>query len=304
MTISYDELAALAGHHAMADTACPLCGPGRRSPANRKRRVLRIWHTEPGFASYNCARCRERGWARQNQVIAASRSRGVREQTGLRPLAQLAPHRTADLDNAKRSKVALAIWQSSKPAQGTPVETYLASRGIHLTPSDALRFHAGLKHRSAGIWPAMVALVTNGADGTPLAIHRTFLARDGAGKAPIDPAKMMLGPCRGGVVRLADAGEILMIGEGVETCLAAMQARGLPAWAALSTSGVLALELPDEVQDVIVLADGDEAGKAAARGAALRWKREGRRARIAHPPQGLDFNDMLLGKAPRSEGGL
>jgi putative DNA primase/helicase len=149
-----------------------------------------------------------------------------------------------------------------------------------------------------------VALVTNGADGTPLAIHRTFLARDGAGKAPIDPAKMMLGPCRGGVVRLADAGEILMIGEGVETCLAAMQARGLPAWAALLTSGVLALELPDEVQDVIVLADGDEAGKAAARGAALRWKREGRRARIAHPPQGLDFNDMLLGKAPRSEGGL
>ena len=163
MTISYDELAALAGNHAMADTACPLCGPGRRSPANRKRRVLRIWHTEPGFASYCCARCRERGWAREDQVIAASRSRGVREQTGLRPLAQLAPHRTADLDNAKRSKVALAIWQSSKPAQGTPVETYLASRGIHLTPPDALRFHAGLKHRSGGIWPTMVALVTNGA---------------------------------------------------------------------------------------------------------------------------------------------
>ena len=182
MTISYDELAALAGNHAMADTACPLCGPGRRSPANRKRRVLRIWHTEPGFASYCCARCRERGWARENQVIAASRSRGVREQTGLRPLAQLAPHRTADLDNAKRSEVALAIWQSSKPAQGTPVETYLASRGIHLTPPDALRFHAGLKHPSGGIWPAMVALVTRGVDDTPLAIHRTFLARDGVGQ--------------------------------------------------------------------------------------------------------------------------
>ena len=126
MTISYDELAALAGNHAMADTACPLCGPGRRSPANRKRRVLRVWHTERGFASYCCARCGECGWARENQVIAASCSRGVREQTGLRPLAQLAPHRTAHLDNAKRSKVALAIWQSSKPAQGTPVETYLA----------------------------------------------------------------------------------------------------------------------------------------------------------------------------------
>ena len=211
MTISYDELAALAGNRAMVDTACPLCGPGRRSPANRKRRVLRIWHTKPGFASYCCARCRERGWARENQVIASSRSRGLREQTGLRPLAQLAPRRTSDLDNARRSEVALAIWQSSTPAQGTPVETYLASRGIHLTQHDALRFHSGLNHFSGGIWPTMVALVTNGADGTPLAIHRTFLARDGRNKAPVHPQKMMLGPCRGGAVRLAAAGDVLML---------------------------------------------------------------------------------------------
>ena len=148
----------------------------------------------------------------------------------------------------------------------------------------------------------MVALVTRGVDDVPLAIHRTFLARDGSGKAPVDPQKMMLGPCRGGAVRLAPAGDVLMVGEGIETCLAAMQARGHPAWAALSTSGLLALDLPDDVRDVIVLADGDEAGKAAARGAALRWKREGRRVRIAHPPQGLDFNDMLLGRAPKSRG--
>ncbi len=53
----------------------------------------------------------------------------------------------------------------------------------------------------------MVALVTAGADDRPLAIHRTFLAHDGRGKAPVDPQKMMLGPCRGGAVRLADPGE-------------------------------------------------------------------------------------------------
>ena len=91
-----------------------------------------------------------------------------------------------------------------------------------------LRFHAGLKHPSGGVWPAMVALVTKGADGTPLAIHRTYLANDGAGKAPIDPSKMMLGPCRGGAVRLAITDGALMVGEGIETCLAAMQATGMP----------------------------------------------------------------------------
>ena len=54
---------------------------------------------------------------------------------------------------------------------------------------------------------------------------------------------------------------------------------------------------------MIVLADGDEAGGAAARDCALRWKRQGRRVRIARPPQGMDFNDMLLGRAPHMEEG-
>jgi hypothetical protein len=31
----------------------------------------------------------------------------------------------------------------------------------------------------------MVALVTLGGTGSPIAVHRTFLARDGGGKAPV-----------------------------------------------------------------------------------------------------------------------
>jgi hypothetical protein len=104
----------------------------------------------------------------------------------------------------------------------------------------------------------MVAAVTRGVSSRQLAIHRTFLALDGTQKAPVDPPKMMLGPCRGCAVKLAEAGKVLMVGEGIETCLAAMQSRGLPAWAALSTSGLLALDLPPYLRDVIVLADGDE----------------------------------------------
>ena len=140
----------------------------------------------------------------------------------------------------------------------------------------------------------MVALVTNGVDGEPLAIHRTYLSRDGTGKAPIEPQKLMLGPCRGGVVRLAHPDARLMVGEGIETCLSAMQETGHPAWAALSTSGLRSLDLPANIRDVIVLADGDEPGEAAARHCALRRKREGRRVRIARPPTGMDFNDLLV----------
>jgi DNA primase len=136
--------------------------------------------------------------------------------------------------------------------------------------------------------------VTYGISGAPLGIHRTFLARDGAGKAPVNPQKMLLGPCKGGAVRLAQANDLLMVGEGIETCLAAMQATGNPVWAALSTSGLRALDLPTELHDVIVLADGDDAGDSAAREAAQRWSREGRRVRIARPAWGHDFNDLLL----------
>ena len=149
----------------------------------------------------------------------------------------------------------------------------------------------------------MVALVTRGVDDTPVAIHRTFLAREGHGKAPVEPARMLLRPCRSGAVRLGEPGEVLMIGEGIETCLAAMQGTGHPAWAALSTSGLRALDLPGCVREVIVLADGDDPGEAAARDCALRWMRQGRRVRIARPPRGLDFNDVLLGRVPGIEEG-
>lgn len=238
----------------------------------------------------------------QRSVIAALRSRGLWSGTAshavLRHKRRRLADRGRDHDDIRRSEAALRIWNSeARPAQGTLVEVYLASRGIQLSAPDSLRFHTALKHAGGGTWPAIVALVRAGPTGEPQAIHRTFLARDGKGKALVDPQKMMLGPCRGGAVRLAQPGEVLMVGEGIESCLAAMQATGLPAWAALSTSGLLSLDLPPGVRDVIVLADGDDPGEAAARSCALRWAGEGRRVRIAHPPKGLDFNDVLRGCA-------
>ena len=93
-----------------------------------------------------------------------------------------------------------------------------------------------------------------------------------------------------------------MVGEGIETCLAAMQATGYTAWAALSASGLRTLDLPEITREVIVLADGDDPGEAAARNCALRWKGQSRRVRIARPPRGMDFNDLLLGTVSGIEG--
>jgi hypothetical protein len=238
----------------------------------------------------------------QKAVIAALRTRGLWGANGSdSPSWPQRPRPNGaepDPDAAKRQS-ALALWQAARPAVGTLVGVYLASRGIRLPVPATLRFSPALKHPEGSIWPAMIALVTNGVNGMPLAIHRTFLTHDGSGKAPVDPAKMMLAPCRGGAVRLAESGAPLLVAEGIETALSGMQMSGHPAWAALSAPGLRSLDLPSSVRDIIVLADGDDAGEAAALACGRHWKDEGRRVRIARPPRGSDFNNVLLGSAPR-----
>jgi hypothetical protein len=179
----------------------------------------------------------------------------------------------------------------------TLAETYLRSRGINIAPPASLRFHPALRH-SGDLWPAMIALVTRGIDDNPVAIHRTFLARDGKGKAPVVAQRMMFGPCRGGAVRLgaADPDQWFVLAEGIETTLSVMLACGLPGWAALSANGLRSLVLPPNAAQVLICADNDHngAGQRAAEEAAERFLREGRRVRIATPPiPGTDFNDVL-----------
>ena len=237
----------------------------------------------------------------QSDVIQMLRSLGLWEPEDQRrndvsPESRVIPVEP-DPEVTERTEKALANWRQTQLLEGTLGELYLRSRGLNLLPP-SLRFHTGLKHRSGRTYPAIVALITRGADAAPVAIHRTFLAPSGEGKAPVDAAKMMLGPCRGGVVRLGPPTKVLMLGEGLETCLSAMQATGHTAWAALSTSGLLSLDLPSEAQDLILLADGDDPGERAAQTCALRWKREGRRVRIARPPKAMDFNDLLIAYTP------
>jgi len=203
-------------------------------------------------------------------------------------------------DNSGRLASAARVWKMSCAAEGTLAEIYLQRRGLTLPIPSSVRFHHGLRHPDGLRWPAMVALVTDAIDSAPTAIHRTFLSRDGTSKAPVGPAKMMLGPCGGGVVRLGGAGRVLLIGEGIETSLSVLQATGCRTWAALSSSGLRRLALSDDEIDVVILADADAAGEAAAMAAARRWAREGRRVRVARPPAGLDFNDMLIARRPSS----
>jgi hypothetical protein len=211
----------------------------------------------------------------------------------VRKLLKLAPAEPSK-DN---SAYARRILDETLPASGTIVETCLRNRGIKIPLPSCLYFHCGLKHTPTGYHlPAMVAARTS-IDGSVNAIHRTYLKHDGSGKASVEPVRMDLGLRNGGSIRLADVADELMIGEGIETTLSAMQMYGLPGWAAGSAGAMREVTLPTTVTSVIILADGDNPGEQAARFSAQRWLREGRRVRIARAPWGKDFNDVLIAKA-------
>jgi putative DNA primase/helicase len=187
------------------------------------------------------------------------------------------------------------LWRGAGPAPGTPADTYLTGRGLPgLAGSDALRFRRDTPHpEQRGRLPAMLALVVD-VSGAPIAVHRTYLRSDGAGKAEVTPAKASIGPVSRGAIRLDPVAAELVIGEGIESSASAGRRLGLPAWAAISAGNLArALVLPPEVRRVVIAADhdlpnanGQRPGQDAAWRATRRWRAEGRLVHVATPGEG------------------
>ncbi|MDP3939374.1 MAG: toprim domain-containing protein, partial [Deltaproteobacteria bacterium] len=173
---------------------------------------------------------------------------------GLPARAAVAPPvRIAALSPLERSEIARRLWRECTPATGTAAHAYLEHRGIQVERvPPSLRFHPSLRHPTGRRAPAMVAAV-QGRDGQIVAVHRTWIAPRGAGKAQLEPSRAMLGPCADGAVRFAGPAEHLALAEGIETALSVAQAcPGLAVWAALSTTGLRRIELPDVVRRVTI----------------------------------------------------
>lgn len=202
----------------------------------------------------------------------------------------------AKAEAEKKACQAFALWKEAVPICGTLAETYLRGRGITCDLPDTLRFHAETWHPTAKRFPAMLALVEGGAD---FAVHRTYLASDGSGKADVTPDKAMLGSVKGGAVRLTEAQGPLVVAEGIETALslACGLMRG-PAtiWAALSTSGIRGVSLPANPHRLTIATDGDAPGRDAGNALAERATALGWTVSLLPAPDGRDWNDILCMK--------
>jgi putative DNA primase/helicase len=206
--------------------------------------------------------------------------------------AQVAAPREVGVEH--RIALSRRIWREAAPATGTAAEKYLRARGITIAIPRSIRF--GTTWHPGGVYrAAMIGAVQNVA-GAIVGIHRTFIKTDGSGKAAVKPNKAMLGRCAGGAVRLGPIAATVVVTEGIETALAVAQSvPEMAVWASLSTSGMRTLLLPEAVRQVVIAADGDPAGEAAAQAAAVRFIERGKIVRLARAPEGLDFADVLNG---------
>jgi hypothetical protein len=194
------------------------------------------------------------------------------------------------------------LFAMSLPIPGTVVEAYLRKRGITALPEcGSLRFHPRCyyrpdAHSPTETWPAMIAAVTD-LNGKITGVHRTWLAPDGAGKAPIDTPRRAMGDLLGNAVRFGAAGDVMAAGEGIETMLSLRCAMPtMPVLAALSAAHLAAIRLPQPLRRLYIARDADPAGDDAMVALADRATDAGIEA-ITLSPQLEDFNEdvRLLG---------
>jgi len=256
----------LAPRIGVVDGPCPLCGPERRLPANRRRKVLRIWRLEPGFATFHCARCGERGHVHDNSFSSSRRDPAAVARAKVEADARERVSATERLAKARW------LWSRRKPIAGTIAETYLRqARGYcgpipatlgYLAPQGA---HAAAMIAAFGIAYEPEPGLLEIADVQVRGVHLTRLAPDGLSKAGTERDKIMIGSAIGYPIVLAPPNDLLglVIIEGIEDALSVHDDTGLGAWAAGSASRLPALAdtVPRYIEAVTITVDDDEAGR-------------------------------------------
>lgn len=256
---------------------------------------------DKGF--YHCFACGAHGDA-IDYVVARGRAAGKGEALNLlagdagidwtnaedhaRALADREARRRADEAAAMRRQAnAWRLWMHSPKGMGTPAQRYLEGRGIDFARlgrfPGAIRFRHDLWNgERGGPMPGMVTAV-QALDGTTCAVHRTFLAfgPKGWGKAPLDRAKMVMGPFAGAHIPLwkgesdaplsrIPAGTPVAISEGIEDGLSvAMADPSRRVLAAISLDNIGNVKLPPQAGDVTILCQRDGDVRAARAAAAM-----------------------------------
>lgn len=126
-------------------------------------------------------------------------------------------------------------------------------------------------HADSGVTyhPAIVMPVSRVDDGKlkVVALHRIYVEEHEDGrvtKAPVKAPKKIMpwGDLEGAAIRLFKAsGDVLAVGEGVETMISIHAMTNLPTWSCVTAWGLETMQIPDGVDTILIAADYDVSGK-------------------------------------------
>jgi len=220
----------------------------------------------------------------------------------------------------KKSTRKKGAWPNSKKAPDK-IKKYFASRSIIFNDDDfpvppSIHYSAWNDKDSGEDVRSILCAVVNLEDSAPEATHRTFLTSEY--KKHPDKKRLMKGDIKAkgrGVwfYRSRREEKQLIIGEGLETVLSAMQATGINGVAGLDSGKMQGVYLPDTVEELFILVDEDVLNKGAKKGYAgqraglalakkFEESKNGRIAKLITPsgscfsdtPAKKDFNDLLV----------
>jgi hypothetical protein len=279
-------------------------------PLSSNNKVACPFHddAEPSCVIYpdhfHCFACGEHGsrldWLTRVEGMAVAEAISTIKDWPIAPTPVL---QNGSDDAAEKLAFVKSIWLSAQPLRGSIAERYLdETRHIDTTklPEDihrSLRFHPNCVFGSGIHLPCLIALMRDPLTDAPVGIQRIALEHLNGRIEKID--RRMLG--RAGVVKLWSPGPQLVIGEGLETVLAAAtripyaDASLTPAWALLSSVALRRFPLISGVERLIILVDYDDPGVMASATCTTRWTGAGRTVIEFTPGQkGTDFNDLVM----------
>lgn len=255
---------------------CPACARGSRDM------TLGLTIEPSGKGVAHCFRCAFTESYRPDQ--------GARQQAAATPrIKAVAAQKHEVLSDYGRE-----LWNACKPLSGVALD-YLSARLCVIPPADGdLRYHPALKHPTGHTGPALVGLISDAMTSQPLSLHRTWVRANGC-KADVNPPRLLLAGHRkqGGVIRLwPDEAVTLGLGvaEGIETALSLAWAYA-PVWACIDAANLASFPVLPVIGALVIGADNDGAGTAAAHQCAQRWANVAE-VYVTHQAEN-DLNDTL-----------
>jgi len=237
---------------------CPMCGGKDRYRYDNKNNGGEYYCAQCGHGDGFDLLCKLNGWDFKTAANAVDDLLGNTTKEKLLEVEQKEQKPFLPIDPDKRRSALNAVWADADQPQ--VAIDYLAGRGLDVEKAKSMGLLGDIRGSGSLLdsdtrqrVPGMVAMIRNGS-GRPIGIHRTLLPPQG-----VRTKKMMppIEPIAGAGIRLGKITDKVVIGEGIETTLAACMLYNMPGLCAMFANNMERIQIPEHVRKVVICVDND-----------------------------------------------